>query len=102
MTKHLIKTENPEWGFFGTLILNYGITEADAATAFDFAARAIGSDGLRFLDSRMGRHFADLLSFHGAEENSSLSEIEKAISSAMASKAWSGKHGLFSAFQKTK
>lgn len=56
-----LPTQNPDWGFFGT-IAHHVCPE----TAWPLASRAIAAatgsmpDGVRgFLDSRDGRHFAD-------------------------------------------
>ena len=66
-----LKTQNPEWGFFGTIERAGECPETawelafeaiqDATDAHD--ENAYGPDGVRdFLDSRDGRHFADELS----------------------------------------
>lgn len=56
-----LETRNPDWGFFGTIA-----HRACPRAAWELASRAIaeatdsGSEGIRdFLDSRLGRHFAD-------------------------------------------
>jgi len=59
---HRYMTENPTWGFHGTM----KSAGADAAEAFDLAAQEIatiakvdGFDAASWLDTRDGRHLAD-------------------------------------------
>jgi len=61
-----ISARETTWGFHGTLQKNLNLSDAEAAAAFDSAARftaqrlRIGRDAARrFLDSRLGRHLAD-------------------------------------------
>jgi hypothetical protein len=57
------RTENPEWGFYGTMAQTGHPAPAEAFdTAVKRISAATGEDPLhvaRFLDSRRGRHFAD-------------------------------------------
>jgi hypothetical protein len=63
----MLPTNNPEWGFWGTM-------GKEAATAWPIAFSAIAkatghrdADDIRaFLDSRHGRHFADSVANHAA------------------------------------
>ena len=75
-------TENPDFGFYGTISLSYH----DPRGAFDAAAREVakvcGVDGLDaagWLDSREGRHFAvDVLNELPRQDG-----IERAIHAAV-------------------
>jgi hypothetical protein len=62
-----ITSRNEEWGFFGVLRSNLKLSDAEAADAFDkavrFTAKRLVMDldaARRFLDSRLGRHLADV------------------------------------------
>jgi len=65
----MITTQNHAWGFYGTLMLNEGMNETEAAAAFDaFASEVlVGKYGMNedeardFLDSKIGRHLADAM-----------------------------------------
>lgn len=66
-----LKTQNPEWGFFGTIERAGESPETAWALAFEAIQDVTGAhdktcygpEGVRdFLDSRDGRHFADELS----------------------------------------
>ncbi len=70
-------TQNEAWGFFGTVAAS-----ADARAAWDIASRAIATatqceawEVRAFLDSRWGRHFADLVVCRTTKR----SELQKAI-----------------------
>lgn len=65
-TATILETRNPAWGFFGTMqTAGFDATEAWAAASAAIAEavgdyQGHGAEGIRdFLDSRMGRHFAD-------------------------------------------
>jgi hypothetical protein len=62
MTATILPTRNDAWGFFGTMLA----AEADPAQAWNIASARIAAatdaspEAVRdFLDSRLGRHFAD-------------------------------------------
>ena len=67
----LISTQNPAWGFYGTSLRDYRLSDADCALLFDHVARLLISGGVvadaaaavEALDSTVGRHFSDALSF---------------------------------------
>ncbi len=66
MTTTTLPTQNPEWGFFGTIGRIENDPASDPAKAWEIASRRIAEtteaspEGVRdFLDSRHGRHFAD-------------------------------------------
>ena len=99
----MVRSENKGAGFFNTVMMNYGSSESDTEKLFDYAASLIGSEGKEFLDSVQGRHFADLLSFHGAEEKSPLKVLKDAIKNAFNDKKkMQGNGGLLSMFNKEK
>ena len=57
-------TENPEWGFFGTMTRQAPASPTEAAwnaalTAIVAATACTPDEARVFLDSRYGRHFAD-------------------------------------------
>ena len=67
MTTETIRTENQEWGFYGTWSRNE--SGIDVGWAWNMAVTAITENSERtqeyardFLDSRMGRHLADAMS----------------------------------------
>lgn len=71
----MIKTTNPEWGFFGTTQRNYNFSDEATERLFDVTAQMLSKQLklsapqiVSFLDSRYGRHFSDELSFHGAKD----------------------------------
>ena len=62
-----IEARVKDWGFFGTIQENLKLSEEEAAEAFDravrFTARRLRMEldaARRFLDSRLGRHLADV------------------------------------------
>ena len=64
MTSAILATENPGWGFFGTVARLEAKVEAGAVWEAAFAAVGAATGGApeevhAFLDSRHGRHFAD-------------------------------------------
>jgi hypothetical protein len=66
MTATILPTRNEAWGFWGTLAHIENDPAADPAKAWEIASRRIAEvttaspEGVRdFLDSRLGRHFAD-------------------------------------------
>ncbi len=68
MKNEIKKTNNQEWGFFGTCIVNTNCTLAQAETIWNQACALLMSDyGLNgnqsrdLLDSKTGRHFADAM-----------------------------------------
>lgn len=65
-------TQNPEWGFFGT-ITHHAEPQAAWALALPAIVAATGCsvDEVRaFLDSRHGRHFADEVAVHMTDDAS--------------------------------
>ena len=65
MTTKILPTRTEDWGFYGTMGQS-GIAAADLARAWEIASRRVAEateaapEGVRdFLDSRLGRHFAD-------------------------------------------
>lgn len=68
-----IKTQNPEWGFYGTTVQNLDATDEQAARLFAQAGVAVAKhlaasriaatpEQVRaYLDSRCGRHLADAI-----------------------------------------
>jgi hypothetical protein len=65
MTTTILPTRNEDWGFWGTISRSEN-RAADPATAWEIASLRIAEateaapEGVRdFLDSRLGRHFAD-------------------------------------------
>jgi hypothetical protein len=65
MTTVILSTQNTDWGLWGTMSRSEN-GAADPAAAREIASRKIteateeASEGVRdFLDSRLGRHFAD-------------------------------------------
>ncbi len=68
MTTTILPATNTEWGFWGAIARIENNPAADAAKAWEFASRQIAEattaspEGVRdFLDSRHGRHFADVV-----------------------------------------
>jgi len=64
MTNNILKTQNKEWGFWGTTNINYSekTTEKRWNDAFEILMQLSGKsaeDIREFLDSREGRHLAD-------------------------------------------
>jgi len=62
-----IESRVKDWGFFGTIQENLKLSDAEAAEAFDLAVRFTAKRlkmelpaARRFLDSRLGRHLADV------------------------------------------
>ena len=62
-----IVTGNESWGFYATIQGNLKLSDTEAADAFDsavrFTAKRLGMElpaARRFLDSRLGRHLADV------------------------------------------
>jgi hypothetical protein len=82
----MVKTTNTQWGFFGTLKSNYGLSVKTTEELFDLAARKIAASASvthdmarEFLDATYGRHMADEMSFHGAKNKASKSVLTKAL-----------------------
>lgn len=106
--KDPIETQNPCWGFFGTVMLNYGPFGRSAADDAKFMARLfdravrvvhqriqkdygvdVGPEGARaFLDSTHGRHLADALSFHGATKGASHAGLVACLRMALMRPGW--------------
>ncbi len=66
----ILKTRNPDFGFFATAQGNYKLSDAEQDAAWSAAMHALmalhgaqAEDARNFLDSRYGRHFADSLTF---------------------------------------
>ena len=62
-----IASRNEAWGFYATIQENLKLSDAETADAFDlavrFTAKRLGMElpaARRFLDSRLGRHLADV------------------------------------------
>lgn len=60
------QSRNREWGFFGTLKSNFGVSDMQAAKLFDLATslligftETVPEMARDFMDSTYGRHFAD-------------------------------------------
>jgi rubrerythrin/fructose-specific component phosphotransferase system IIB-like protein len=69
----ILPSENEDWGFFGTLSHRLGSTLASTAwnAAFPLVVKALKMTSVRvqaFLDSTMGRHFADQVLNAAADE----------------------------------
>lgn len=85
MTK--VESKNKEWGFYGTMQRNYGLSDFEVSELFDYAAKLLVTrfdysdldEPRTLLDDRWGRHYADFLSFHGASAGMNLPS-NKAIS----------------------
>ena len=82
-----MKTQNTEWGFWGTMRDNYGVVNPDDTIKVWNAAvmeiKAITGESEEqvgaFLDSPMGRHFADTISFQLPPRKPTVKEMIKAI-----------------------
>ena len=66
-TNTRIESRVTDWGFFGTVRSNLNLSEDEAAELFDraarFTARSLKMEfpaARRFLDSKLGRHLADV------------------------------------------
>lgn len=91
--KTLIKTTNEQWGFYGTMKSNYGISDKTSEELFDLAARTLASKlkvttsaAQAYLDAKDGRHLADSLSLHGAKNRASKLVLTKALYSYFSNK----------------
>ncbi len=78
----IYKTENESWGFYGTTIKNYGISNDDTDILFNEAAFLANKlldfeNPVKFLDSAIGRHIADELNFY--TKQSSLENLINAV-----------------------
>lgn len=89
------KSKNPGWGFQGTLESTYGLSGSEAEKLFSYAVKQLQKHyktsvdtAVEFLDSRRGRHFADELSFHGAEEGGDFRSIMKSVDTALKKAKW--------------
>jgi hypothetical protein len=91
MTTATLPTRNPHWGFFGTIER----AGESAETAWNLAsemiadelgdAAACADEGIRdFLDSRMGRHFADEVAGRIAGSGERGTTLRAAIGAAIA------------------
>jgi hypothetical protein len=77
-------TENPEWGFFGTMTRQASASSAEAAwstavTAIVAATTCTPDEVRVFLDSRYGRHFADDVSGYLLANQSIPAAIRSAV-----------------------
>jgi hypothetical protein len=98
----LYKSNNLEWGFFGTSQRNYDLSESQTEIFFDFAVRELNklsvSNYLKtthqtqeklfpidYLDSRYGRHLSDSISFH-IPQNCTLDQLKIGFKKAL--KVW--------------
>lgn len=91
MTTAILQTRNPHWGFFGIMER----AGENAETAWNLASEMIAGElggaadcadeGIRdFLDSRMGRHFADEVVGRIATSDDRAAALEVAIGAAIA------------------
>jgi hypothetical protein len=62
-----IASRNESWGFYSTIQANLKLSDTETAESFDraarFTAKRLGMDtdaARRFLDSKLGRHLADV------------------------------------------
>ena len=81
-----IESRVKDYGFFGTIQANLKLSDAEAAEAFDravrFTAKRLAMElpaARRFLDSRLGRHLADVCNAATPER------IEEVLGSLLAS-----------------
>ncbi|MEJ0019737.1 MAG: hypothetical protein WDN25_24925 [Acetobacteraceae bacterium] len=77
-------TENPEWGFFGTMSRQASASPTDAAwdaalTAIVAATACTPDEACIFLDSRYGRNFADDVSGYLLVDRTVGTAIESAV-----------------------
>lgn len=78
----ILETQNPDWGFYGTMRHHVAADTAWDA-AFPAVMRATGCDAEEariYLDSRYGRHFADEVVMHLPRDGSG---IDAAIATAI-------------------
>lgn len=66
----MIKSNNTEFGFYGTIKLNYKLQDKTTSRVYDLVAKRVIKEfyvteevAINFLDSRMGRHLADNFTF---------------------------------------
>lgn len=100
MNKYKYQSNNLDWGFFGTLIDNYHVSDEQAKHMFDYACRYLKCKGvehwqfcmdgevrkspIEFLDSRTGRKIVDAMTFELApNQEISLPKLEKAFRKTM-------------------
>lgn len=83
-----IETKNMEWGFFGTLKTNYGLSDKEADDIYILMSNGLGElwdlskqEMITVLDSKFGRHLADHLSRFGANRDSGAKSVVSAIDS---------------------
>jgi hypothetical protein len=94
-------SNNRDWGFFGTVQANFGVTESQAEMLFDYACKQLNKldkneylvktyydnqshTPVSFLDSRAGRHLCDSMTMYAdMRENITLREIKVAICEAI-------------------
>lgn len=87
----ILPTRNPGWGFFGTMEragesaeTAWQIASEEIADALD-AHDGFGPEGIRdFLDSRDGRHFADMVAGDIASAGAEGTTLRRAIKAAIA------------------
>ena len=77
-------TENPEWGFFGTMTRQAPASPTEAAwnaalTAIVAATACTPDEARVFLDSRYGRHFADDVSGYLLANQTIRAAIQSAV-----------------------
>lgn len=86
----ILPTRNPEWGFFGTIERAGESAETAWVTASEEIAGALDAhdgcapEGIRdFLDSRLGRHFADMVAGDIAGSGTEGTTLRRAIRAAI-------------------
>ncbi len=91
--KDFLTTRNPHHGFFRTAQLNYGLNDskahvrfATACTVIQLRHKATPEDACNFLDSAMGRHFADTLK--DLDSNSLEKALERYLKEGLTGKDW--------------
>jgi len=82
----MIKTTNIEWGFFGTSKRNYDLRNSQTEELYNWTAKKLMKEikvseavVVQFLDSKMGRHFSDALSFFVSAKELEICELTKAV-----------------------
>lgn len=85
------KTQNEAWGFYGTAILSFGLSEKDVKSLYSFTAAHLSNvydvnNPVEFLDSRYGRHFCDRVHDQIFDQELSLDRIKSSVRKA--AKSW--------------
>ena len=92
-TAEIMPTANEGWGFWGTWALNYGedsqLEAWEAASIVLVGTYALGALQTRnVLDSRVGRHLANELSFHGVTATAEPDTILDALVTVLGARGW--------------